>query len=159
MIILGIDPGLVNTGWGIIKVEGNKNTYIADGTIKTKSTTEMSIRLMHLYTELKKVIDEYKPSICGIETAFVGKFAKSALALGQARGIALLTPAIFNVSVMEFTPNQIKKSIVGGGHAQKGQIDMMVKTLLRIQKCDSEHSADALAIALTSAFNNHLTNI
>ncbi len=155
MKIIGIDPGLVNTGWGIIEANGNKLTYIADGTIRPKPTLAMPERLLSIYEELKNVIEQYKPEIAGLEDTFVSKFPQSTLKLGQARGVALLTPAIFNIPVNEYSPTMVKKAITGVGRADKNQIDTMVKTLLNIHgKLSSEHSSDALGIAIATSFYN-----
>ncbi|MDR1691556.1 MAG: crossover junction endodeoxyribonuclease RuvC [Rickettsiales bacterium] len=158
MKIIGIDPGLLNTGWGIIEVTPNRQLrYVADGTIKPKATLPMPQRLFVIYEDLKKIIDEYHPTLAGLEDTFVSKFPQSTLKLGQAKGVAMLTPALFNIPVYEFSPTLIKKAITGVGGASKTQIDMMVKTLLNIKgKLESEHASDALAIAIATSFYSKL---
>ncbi|MHA1550119.1 MAG: crossover junction endodeoxyribonuclease RuvC [Alphaproteobacteria bacterium] len=152
MIILGIDPGLVHTGWGVIEKNGSHLKYIAQGTISPPVKETLANRLAYIYENLKPVLEQYHPEITGVEEVFSNKNPKTTLKLGQARGIALLTPALFNSSVLEISATMIKKSVVGTGHASKDQIQMMTKVLLGNQiTFDSEHSADALAIAITTA--------
>lgn len=147
--ILGIDPGLRYTGWGIITKEGSHIKHIANGTISTsKNTKDLSFRLKEIYVGIYNIIKTYHPEEASIEETFVNQNPKSTLKLGQARGVALLTPALFEIPVFEYSPNIIKKAVVGTGHAKKEQIEAMVKILLGGIKPDSEHSADALAIAI-----------
>ncbi|MBN2675935.1 MAG: crossover junction endodeoxyribonuclease RuvC [Alphaproteobacteria bacterium] len=152
MIILGIDPGLVHTGWGVIEKDGSRLKYIAEGTISPPVKKTLPERLAFIYEGLQKVFEQYIPEITGVEEVFSNVNPKTTLLLGQARGIALLTPALFKSSVMEISATMIKKSVVGTGHASKDQIQMMANILLGGKiKNDSEHSADALAIAITTA--------
>ncbi len=151
MKILGIDPGLQKTGWGIIESSGNSLSYIASGLILPKREAEMSERLATLYHELISVIEDQLPEEAAIEKTFVNKNPASALKLGQARGVLLMVPAIKGISVAEYDANKIKKSIVGSGHAAKQQMGMMVKTLLPACGTLSEDEADALAVAITHA--------
>ena len=151
MKILGIDPGLQKTGWGIIESSGNSLAYVASGLVKPKPKAEMSIRLATLYHELISIIDEQAPQEAAIEETFVNKNPASALKLGQARGVLLMVPAIKGISVAEYSANKIKKSIVGSGHAAKQQVSMMIKTLLPTCGTLSEDEADALAVAITHA--------
>ena len=151
MKILGIDPGLQKTGWGIIESSDNSLTYVASGLIKPKPKAEMSMRLATLYHELIGIIDEQTPQESAIEETFVNKNPASALKLGQARGVLLMVPAIKGISVAEYGANKIKKSIVGSGHAAKQQVGMMIETLLPTCGTLSEDEADALAVAITHA--------
>ena len=151
--LLGLDPGLRHTGWGIVDKEGPKFRFIAAGVINPNETLSLSERLAELHESLKKLIAEWKPDEAAVEETFVNKNPNSTLKLGQARGVVILTPALFGLPVSEYTPNQIKKMIVGAGHADKNQVDMMVRTLL---KTVPEHippdASDALAIALCHGF-------
>lgn len=156
--ILGIDPGLRHTGWGVIEKDGTRLRFVAGGVINPADKGELATRLAELHTELKKVIESYAPDEAAVEQTFVNNNPTSTLKLGQARGVVLLTPAIYGLTVAEYTPNQIKKMIVGAGHADKKQVDMMVRTLL---KTVPEHippdASDALAIALCHAFMRPVT--
>lgn len=149
--ILGIDPGLVNTGWGIVCIDGVHQTFVACGTIKPKSNLEMALRLQHIYTELSTIIDIYNIDESAIEDVFVNKNPDTSLRLGQARGVAMVVCSVMGLSVNEYQNRMVKKSITGTGRADKTQMEMMVKILLPKANIDSEHSADALAIALTHA--------
>ena len=149
--ILGIDPGLRNTGWGIIEQDGSKLHFIACGTIKSDDKRELSDRLRQLHDGLQGVVASFTPDEAAVEETFVNKDARATLKLGQARGIALLVPALAGLSVGEYAPNLVKKTIVGSGHADKDQIHMMVKVLLPKSDAKTPDAADALAIALTHA--------
>ncbi len=151
MRILGIDPGLQKTGWGIIDSQGHALTYVASGTIKTRSTDPMATRLLALDQGLSEVIAQFNPEESAIEETFVNQNPASALKLGIARGAAFLAPARAGLIVAEYPANLVKKSIVGSGHASKEQIGMMVRTLLPKATPDSEDAADALAIAMCHA--------
>ena len=159
MRILGIDPGLQKTGWGIIENSGNSLHYVASGLIKPDTKAAMSERLATLYHELISVIDEQQPVEAVIEETFVNKNPASALKLGQARGVLLMVPALKGISVDEYSANKIKKSVVGSGHASKQQMGMMVKTLLSSCGTLSEDEADALAVAITHAHYRSLSTI
>jgi len=150
-IILGIDPGLNNTGWGVIASAGNRLSCLGSGTIKTKSSTPDAERLNHIHTELLKIIAQFQPTEVSVEEVFVNNNARTSLKLGQARGVALLVGAQHNLNVAEYTALQVKKSVVGYGRAEKGQIGHMVKLLLPTSTPNSEDAADALAIAITHA--------
>ncbi|MDH5723520.1 MAG: crossover junction endodeoxyribonuclease RuvC [Alphaproteobacteria bacterium] len=149
--ILGIDPGLQKTGWGIIGVNGNALRYIDSGLIKTDSRQDLCKRLAALHFGLIAVVDQYKPQLCAIEETFVNKNPHSTLKLGQARGVLMAAAAIKGLTVGEYSANKVKKSVVGSGHAAKQQMDMMVKTLLPSCGPISEDEADALAVAITHA--------
>ncbi len=150
-IILGIDPGLHKTGWGIIIAKGNNLSFKACGTIKTNPKDPTPQRLAIINEGLKQVLETYKPNTAAVEEVFVNNNARTSLKLGQARGVCLLTPYQFGIDVEEYTPTQIKKSLVGTGRASKDQIGYMVKVLLPAARPDSEDAADALAIAITHA--------
>lgn len=147
-IILGIDPGLRKTGWGVIQSQNNNLKFIACGTIKTTDKKSLCQRLGELSKGLQKVIKEYDPDISAIEETFVNQNGQSTLKLGQARGALIVTLANADLEAHEYAPNLIKKSVVGAGRADKNQIAMMVKTLLPGANPDSEDAADALAIAI-----------
>ena len=149
--IIGIDPGLRRTGWGIVACEGTRLSYVADGTLVSNSSSALADRLVQLHGKLTAVIDEWSPDEAAVEETFVNKDARATLKLGHARGIALLVPASAGLPVAEYAPNMIKKTVVGVGHAHKDQIGAMVKILLPRCTPDSADSADALAIAICHA--------
>jgi crossover junction endodeoxyribonuclease RuvC len=149
--ILGIDPGLRNTGWGVIEQDGSNLHFISCGTIKTDDKAALADRLRQLYDELKQIVVSFSPDEAAVEETFVNNDARATLKLGQARGIAMVVPALAGLSVGEYAPNLVKKTIVGSGHAEKGQIHLMVKVLLPKSDAKTPDAADALAIALTHA--------
>jgi len=149
--ILGIDPGLRSTGWGLVESDGNRLVYVACGSVETSDKLALGVRLVALHDGLCRVIDEFKPDEAAVESTFVNVNAAATLKLGQARGIAMLVPAKAGLDVAEYAPNLVKKSIVGAGHAEKGQIRMMIGVLLPKADPQSEDAADALAIAVTHA--------
>lgn len=151
--ILGLDPGLRHTGWGVIDKDGPKFRFISAGVINPNETLSLSERLAELHAGLKQVIADFSPDEAAVEETFVNKNPTSTLKLGQARGVVILTPALFNLPVVEYTPNQIKKMIVGAGHADKNQVDMMVRTLLKtVPEKIPPDASDALAIGLCHGF-------
>lgn len=149
--ILGIDPGLRNTGWGIISVEGTRLSYVADGAITSDAKAPLSERLVQLHEKLTGLIGSHGPHEAAVEETFVNKDARATLKLGQARGIALVVPAQAGLPVAEYAPNLVKKTVVGAGHADKTQIQAMVKILLPQCSPATADSADALAIAICHA--------
>lgn len=154
MRILGIDPGLRNMGWGIVEVDGSKLRHIANGVIKTAGgagSAELSARLSVLFRGLTEVIATHQPDAAAVEQTFVNKDASGTLKLGQARGIALLAPAEAGLSVGEYAPNAVKKTVVGVGHADKEQVQHMVRIQLPGVRFHSADAADALAIAICHA--------
>ncbi len=151
MLILGIDPGLQKTGWGIIYAKDNRLKFVASGLIKPKPKDPMANRLAHLHHALIEILNTHKPATAAIEETFVNKNPASALKLGQARGVLLSTPAIYGIEVAEYSANKVKKSVVGAGHADKTQVGMMIRTLLPTCGELSEDEADALAVAITHA--------
>jgi crossover junction endodeoxyribonuclease RuvC len=149
--IIGIDPGLRRCGWGIIESEGNRLAFIACGVITPKVTEPLPGRLVTLHRGLSDLIALHRPDEAAVEETFVNAGARSALQLGQARGVALMTPASLGLVVGEYAANLVKKSVVGAGHAEKGQVMMMVRTLLPAAGVGSADAADALAIAICHA--------
>ena len=151
--IIGIDPGLRRTGWGVIESDGVRLSYVASGVITSDADDMLAVRLADLFRGLSAVLATHAPAEAAVEETFVNENAKATLKLGQARGIAMLAPAMKSIKVAEYTPNLIKKTVVGAGHADKKQIQMMVQMLLPKAKFDSADEADALAIAICHA--NH----
>lgn len=149
--IIGIDPGLRNTGYGLIEQHGSRLAFVACGSIKTRADQPLAVRLAEIHRALIALISEEKPDEAAIEETFVNRDPQSALKLGQARGIALAAPALLGLPVAEYAANVVKKTIVGVGHAEKGQIAMMVKMLLPSCVIGSPDAADALALAITHA--------
>jgi crossover junction endodeoxyribonuclease RuvC len=149
--ILGIDPGLRRTGWGLIDVEGNRLTFVACGSVSTVDKADVAARLVQIHDGLAAVIETFRPREAAVEATFVNKDASATLKLGQARGVALLIPARAGMTVAEYAPNLVKKTIVGAGHGDKTQIRMMVGVLLPKAEPESEDAADALAIAVCHA--------
>lgn len=149
--ILGIDPGLQRTGWGVIDVAGNRLQFVVAGVIKSDAKAETSARLLSLAAGLREVIAAHAPQLAAVEETFVNKNAASSLALGQARGVALLIPAEAGLPVREFAANLIKKTVTGTGHAEKQQIQAMIKILLPTAPGMAADAADALAVAICAA--------
>lgn len=150
MRVIGIDPGLRRTGWGIVDVEGNRITHVANGFCESDAGP-LAPRLLQLYTQLTAVFATYSPGQAAVELTFVNKDAAGTLKLGQARAIALLVPAQAGLDVAEYAPNAVKKVVVGVGHAQKAQVEHMVRLQLPNVKIANADAADALAIALCHA--------
>ncbi|MGE0118233.1 MAG: crossover junction endodeoxyribonuclease RuvC [Dongiaceae bacterium] len=151
MRLLGLDPGLRHTGWGVIDVDGSRLRFVAAGAIHPAAGRPMAERLVELHDALAKVIAEHRPQEAAVEETFVNQNASSTLKLGLARGVALLVPALAGLAVAEYPANLIKKSIVGAGHAEKAQIQMMVRRLLPGCLLQSADAADALAVAICHA--------
>jgi crossover junction endodeoxyribonuclease RuvC len=149
--ILGIDPGLRRTGWGLVDIEGNRLMFVACGCINTNERMAVPQRLVEIHEGLLRIVEEYRPEEAAVEATFVNKDAAATLKLGQARGIALLVPAKAGVVVAEYAPNLVKKTIVGTGHGEKTQIRTMISILLPKADPDTDDAADALAIAVTHA--------
>ena len=149
--ILGIDPGLRRTGWGLIESDGNRLIYVACGSVETREADDLGARLVVLHDGLSRVIAEFAPAEAAVEATFVNANATATLKLGQARGIAMLVPAKAGLAVAEYAPNVVKKTVVGAGHGEKAQIRMMVGVLLPRAHPQSEDAADALAIAICHA--------
>ncbi len=149
--ILGIDPGLRRTGWGVIDVEGNRLIFVACGSVASDDKAGLAERLVALHAGLMRVVDEFRPTEAAVEATFVNSDAAATLKLGHARGIALLAPASAGVAVAEYAPNLVKKTIVGAGHGEKAQIRAMIGVLLPKAEPRTHDAADALAIAITHA--------
>jgi crossover junction endodeoxyribonuclease RuvC len=149
--ILGIDPGLRRTGWGVIEMAGTSLSFIGAGTVTSTDKLSLAERLLELHEGLCGVLDAQAPHEAAVEQTFVNKNPTATLKLGQARGVALLVPASRGLAVAEYAPNLVKKTVVGAGHGDKAQIRMMVSVLLPKAKVDSDDAADALAIAITHA--------
>ena len=149
--ILGIDPGLRRTGWGLVEARGNALSFVAAGTVRAPLDGEMAHRLVALHEGLQKVVTGFAPDEAAVEQTFVNKDAVATLKLGHARAMALLVPARAGLPVAEYAPNQVKKSVVGVGHAEKDQVHVMVKMLLPQSDADGADAADALAVAITHA--------
>ena len=149
-IILGIDPGIADTGWGVIEHDGKDNLLCFNyGSIKTRAKTNLSDRLEILHTELKKIIKKYKPGLIGVEELFFAKNVKTALIVGHARGVVLLTARQSKVPTVEFTPLQVKQAVSTYGKASKLQVQKMVKLLLNLDELPQpDDAADALAVAI-----------
>jgi crossover junction endodeoxyribonuclease RuvC len=149
--ILGIDPGLRRTGWGLIEALGNRLIFTDCGSVATSDRAAVAERLVAIHDELARVIEQYAPDEAAVEATFVNKDASATLKLGQARGVALLIPARAGISVAEYAPNLVKKTIVGAGHCEKEQIRLMLRVLLPKANPPTHDAADALAIAVTHA--------
>jgi crossover junction endodeoxyribonuclease RuvC len=154
--IIGIDPGLRRTGWGVVESDGVRLVYIASGHVGSQSDETLAFRLREIFEGLSSVLASFAPREAAIEETFVNDNARATLKLGQARGIALLAPAMRGLKVAEYPPNLIKKSVVGAGHAEKKQVQAMVGFLLPKARFESADEADALAIAICHA--NHRTS-
>ncbi|MBL0925333.1 MAG: crossover junction endodeoxyribonuclease RuvC [Sphingomonadaceae bacterium] len=151
MIILGLDPGLGTTGWGVIVKEGNRLSHIDNGEIETDAKLPLANRLLLIDAKLSAVIDEFRPDAVAVEEVFVNKNPQSTLKLGQARGVVLLGAAKARVMVTEYAARLVKKSVVGTGKADKAQIAAMLRVLMPGLKLAGEDAADALAVAVTHA--------
>ena len=149
--ILGLDPGLARMGWGVLALEGTRLSHIAHGVIATRTAAGLGMRLMTLHTELTAVIALHRPAAIAVELAFVAKDPSAALKIGHARAVALLAAAQAGLEIAEYSPNHIKKSVVGAGHAGKEQVQFMVKRLLPACGVTQADAADALAAAITHA--------
>ena len=153
MIILGVDPGTIVTGYGIIELNKNKIAHITSGIIKLSATNSLPEKLKIIYTELEKLIRTYKPDEFAIETAFYGKNIQSAMKIGYARGVSLLAAVNNKVLIAEYAPGEIKKAVVGRGSASKQQVAFMIKTILNLKKLKMKSDeSDALAIAICHSF-------
>ena len=151
MRIIGLDPGLQHTGWGIIDQDGSRLSFVAAGRISSVASRPLAERLVEIHTGLVAVIDAHQPDTAAVEETFVNKNPTSTLKLGLARGVALLTPALHKLEVFEYPANLIKKSVVGAGHAGKEQVQMMVRVILPASNAGSPDAADALAVAICHA--------
>lgn len=153
--ILGIDPGLRRTGWGVVESDGNRLIFVGCGSVEPPDGLPLAGRLLAIHDGLAAVLRDFNPAEAAVEQTFVNKDGVATLKLGQARGVAMLAPAMFGLSVSEYAPNQVKKTVVGAGHADKNQILVMLKILLPKAEPKSPDAADALAIAITHAHHRH----
>ena len=151
MRLLGLDPGLRHTGWGVIEAAGNRLRHVADGAVHSSDARPLAERLVELHDGLARIIAEFRPDEAAVEETFVNKNPTSTLKLGLARGVALLVPALAGLPVHEYPANLVKKSVVGAGHAAKEQVQMMVRRLLPGAMIGSPDAADALAVAICHA--------
>ncbi len=152
MIILGIDPGLANTGWGVVEQQGSTSKCVAYGCVTTRAETPVPERLAQIHDSIVGVVARYRPDECAVESVFFGTNAKSAFATGQARGVALLATVEARIEVGEYSPVQVKHVVVGSGSADKRQVQYMVRTLLGLDHDPApDHASDALAVALCHA--------
>ena len=159
MRILGIDPGYAILGWGIIEMKGNNFKAIAYGAVTTDSKMEMPDRLKHLYSELMEIIQEFSPEVSSIEELFFNTNAKTAILVGQARGVAVLACVNSGLEIFEYTPLQIKQGVVGYGRAEKKQVQQMVKTILHLEKVPKpDDTADALAAGICHGHSSATAN-
>lgn len=157
--IIGIDPGLRHTGWGIIETEGNTLSYVADGAVHSVNEDELATRLLQIHQQMLAVLTQFTPDEAAIEETFVNKDARATLKLGQARGVVMLAPVLLKIPVSEYAPNVIKKTVVGVGHAEKDQVKLMVKLLLPRAVMNTSDSTDALAIAICHAHHRSARRI
>ena len=157
--IIGIDPGLRRTGWGVIETEGNRLIFIGCGSVEPADNLPLASRLLAIHEGLAAVLADFHPQEAAVEQTFANKDGVATLKLGQARGVAMLAPAMFGISVAEYAPNQVKKTVVGAGHADKNQVLVMLKILLPKAEPKSPDAADALAIAVTHAHHRHSTTL
>lgn len=149
--ILGLDPGLTRTGWGVISIAGSKLLHIANGTIPTKASLPLGERLLIIHRALREILALHLPDVLAIEQTFVAKDPAAALKLGHARAIPLLAAAEAGLEIAEYAPNHIKKSVVGVGHADKNQVEAMVRRLLPTAEIHAADASDALACAIAHA--------
>src|SRR5437016_2352253 len=149
--IIGIDPGLRRTGWGVIESDGNRLIFIACGSVETSDRVSTAERLKVIHEGLSRVLGDFAPVEAAVEQTFVNKDGAATLKLGQARGVAMLAPAVYGITVAEYAPNQVKKTVVGAGHADKNQIRVMLGLLLPKADPKTADAADALAVAITHA--------
>ena len=149
--IIGIDPGLRRTGWGVLDTDGVRLTYVASGHVTSDAEADLAFRLREIFEGLSAVLASFRPAEAAVEETFVNKDARATLKLGQARGMALLAPAMRGISVAEYPPNVIKKTVVGAGHAEKQQVQAMIGFILPKATFQSADEADALAIAICHA--------
>lgn len=157
--ILGIDPGSTATGWGVVDREGARLSFVAAGVIRPSKKVDHPARLAQIYNGLCDVLTDYRPCAAAVEETFVNASPRDALILGQARGIALLAPANVDIEVAEYAANSVKKSVVGKGHADKTQVQTMVRVLLPSSGVQPADAADALAVAICHAHHMDVKNL
>lgn len=150
MRIIGMDPGLRTMGWGIVDVDGSRVTHVANGSCKSEGP-DLAVRLASLFRQLERIVQEYDPDQAAVERVFVNKDPVATLKLGQARGVCLMVPALNGVGVHEYAPNTVKRAVVGVGHAEKVQVEQMVRLLLPGAISTGHDASDALALAICHA--------
>ena len=156
LIVLGLDPGLGTTGWGLIRADGNRLSHIANGELKTSASAPLPERLANLADQLETLLEQHRPDVAAVEEVFVNKNPQSTLKLGQARGVVLMCAARRGIAVGEYSPSLVKKAVVGTGGAEKVQVHAMVGRLLPGASIAGPDAADALAVAITHA--HHLAS-
>jgi crossover junction endodeoxyribonuclease RuvC len=156
MIVIGLDPGLACTGWGVIAAEGNRLSHIANGQVRTDAKAALPARLVRLEEALAAVLEAHRPGAAAVEEVFLNDNPQSTLKLGQARGVVLLVAARRGIAIGEYAPRLVKKAVVGTGAAEKAQVHAMVQRLLPAAKIAGADAADALALAITHA--HHLAS-
>jgi crossover junction endodeoxyribonuclease RuvC len=158
MRLIGLDPGLRTTGWGVIEVSGSRLRHVANGLVASDGKASTAIRLTQIYDGLAAILAEHRPALAAVEETFVNTNAMTTLKLGLARGVVLLAPARAGLDVAEYSANAIKKAVVGVGHADKTQIQMMVQRLLPGVAFAGPDAADALAVAICHAHHTQSRN-
>ncbi len=159
MIVVGFDPGTASTGWGAVEQDGNKLRALGHGCIVTSARDEIQVRMHKIYDESRRVLARYNPDAVAIEELFVNVNVKTALAVGQARGVIILATAGCNLKPAEYGPLAIKQAVTGSGRASKIQVQEMTKVILGLKRIPQpDHAADALAVAITHANRNGFTN-
>jgi crossover junction endodeoxyribonuclease RuvC len=151
MRVVGLDPGLRHTGWGVIDVAGNRLTHVADGVVHAATDQPLAMRLVSLFRQITAVLERFQPDEAAVEETFVNRNPASTLKLGVARGVVLLAPAERGLPVAEYSANLVKKAVVGAGHAEKSQVQLMVGRLLSGRSSSEPDAADALAVAICHA--------
>lgn len=160
MLVLGIDPGIGRCGWGVVNASGNKFELIGCGCIETEVNGQIEKRLLVIDSEIEKIIKKHKPEVMSIEDLFFGANSKTAFAVGQARGVALLLAGKYHLPVSVYNPMEVKLALTGYGKAEKNQVAQMVKVLLKLEKLPKlDDTTDALAIALTHAFSSKFNKL
>ena len=156
-IVFGVDPGLASLGWGIVVKDKGDLKVVKYGCITTKSSTELPARLITIYDEIMHLFDTYKPDVLAIEKLFFGKNAKTAMVVGESRGVIMLSAAKRNLTIYEYSPAEIKIALTGYGNADKNQVQRMVQQTLKLEKIPRpNHAADALAVAITASVSNNI---
>jgi crossover junction endodeoxyribonuclease RuvC len=151
MRVLGLDPGLRHTGWGVIDIAGSRLLHVADGIVHAAADQPLAMRLVSLFRQIIVVVERFRPDEAAVEESFVNRNPASTLKLGVARGVVLLAPAERGLPVAEYSANLIKKAVVGAGHADKSQVALMVRRILRGPAIGTADAADALAVAICHA--------
>jgi crossover junction endodeoxyribonuclease RuvC len=157
--ILGLDPGLRRTGWGVIEAEGNRLSFIACGVVTSSDQGALAERLVTLHAGVAEILARHMPHEAAVEETFINKDPQSAIKLGHARAVSLLVPALAGLPVAEYAANLVKKTVVGAGHAEKGQVQAMIRVLLPKSDASSADAADALAVAITHAHHRGMKRL